>query len=217
MNVAKLILSAVICLGVAGAMATGCGSSSGGPGPVVDSGSGHDGSLDGADDAGGKSCNPFVAGDLCPQGQTCCFSGLRGTCTDVGSCSSPFQISCVNTATCGGTVCCGSVQLPAGFDASAFAADASFDAAAFDASDFDASGFGLTLACASSCVAPQFQICMTNQDCPSGQVCGGPMMMASNMVPGFILACFPADAGLPPVPDASPEGGPADATSGAGD
>jgi hypothetical protein len=203
MNGAKLILSAMISLGVAAAMASGCSSSSG-PGAPADSGPSGDGTLtDSSADGGGKSCNPFLPDDLCPQSQTCCFSGLRGTCTDVGSCSSPFQISCVNGASCGGTVCCGSVQLPAGFDASAFV-----DASGFDASGFDASGFGLTLACASSCVVPQFQVCATTQECPSGEVCGIPTN-ANNMELGFILVCIPPDAGVA-VPDASPEAGPSD-------
>jgi hypothetical protein len=203
MNGAKLILSAGICLGVASAMVSGCGSSSAGPvgpdGSVAPDAQGVEGGIDG----GSISCNPFTLA-LCPQGQTCCFAGLRGTCTESSACSTPFHIGCVNTASCGGggEVCCGAIEFPAGFDASAFA-DASFDASAFDASAFDASGFVVTLACASSCPLPEFQACMSNDDCPSGLVCGGGAMPGNPN--GLILACVPADAGLPPAADASPD------------
>jgi hypothetical protein len=201
MNGAKLILSMGICLGVASALASGCDSSSGGPGPV-DSSAPPDVHVEAGEDAG-ISCNPLTL-ELCPQGQTCCFAGLRGTCTDIASCKAPFRIGCVNTASCGGgEVCCGSFQLPAGFDASAFA-DASFDASAFDASDFDASGFVVTLTCANSCPVPEFQACMSDDDCPAGLVCGGPPMPGVSTV-GLILPCVPADAGFLPRLDA---GGP---------
>jgi hypothetical protein len=198
MNGAKLILSAGICLGVASAMVSGCGSSSAGPagpdGSVPPDAPGVESGIDG----GSVSCNPFTL-ELCPEGQTCCFAGLRGTCTDTNACSTPFHIGCVNTASCGaGLVCCGAIQLPAGFDASAFA-DASFDASAFDAS-----GFVVTLACASSCPLPEFQACMSNDDCPSGLVCGGGGAMPGNPNFGLILPCVPADAGLPAA-DASPD------------
>lgn len=222
MNGAKLILSAGICLGVAAAMASGCGSSSSPPPvPPTDSGPSPDVQVvDSSAESGGAVCDPLAL-KLCPQGQTCCFSGLGGTCTDIGACERPFKIACVNTATCGGGVCCGSVQFPAGFDAAAFATDAAFDASgfdasAFDASGFDSSGFGVTLACNSSCLRPEFQVCMTSQDCPSGQVCGNGGMMGNGL--GLILACVPADAGAPPPdagPDASP--GPADASGNAPD
>jgi hypothetical protein len=214
MNGAKLILSMGICLGVASAMVSGCGSSSAGP-------TGPDGSVppdaqgvDAGIDSGSISCNPFTL-ELCPQGQTCCFAGLRGTCTDTNACSTPFHIGCVNTASCsGGQVCCGTIQLPAGFDASAFA-DASFDASAFDASAFDASGFVVTLACAGSCPLPEFQACMSNDDCPSGLVCGGGAT-PGNPNFGLILPCVPADAGLPPAADATSDS-PADAGAPDGD
>jgi hypothetical protein len=213
MNGVKFILSVGICLGTAAVVAAGCSSSSGGPSPAADGGPSADArALDSsAEGAAGQSCMPFFL-QLCPQGQTCCYSGLSGTCTDVGACRSPFEIGCVNGDSCGGGVCCGAVQLPAGFDASAFAADASFDASAFDASDFDASGFGFQLVCASSCAATQFQVCMTSKDCPSGDVCsGGPMQGAF----GGLLICVPADAGAESGP--SPDGGPAEAGPGAGD
>jgi hypothetical protein len=220
MNGAKLILSAGICLGVASAMVSGCGSSSAGPtGPdssVAPDAQGVDAGID----SGSLSCNPFAV-ELCPQGQTCCFAGLRGTCTDTNACSTPFHIGCVNTASCGsGQVCCGAI-VPPGFDASAFA-DASFDASAFDASAFDASGFDasgfvVTLACASSCPLFEFQACMSNDDCPSGFVCGGGAGTAGgNPNFGLILACVPADAGSPPAPDASPDSA-ADAGAADGD
>jgi hypothetical protein len=142
---------------------------------------------------------------------------LRGTCTDIGSCSTPFRIGCVNAASCGGgQQCCGTVELPAGFDASAFA-DASFDAAAFDAAAFDAAGFAITLACTTNttCPLPEFQACMSNVDCPTGFVCGGgPMpVMPGNPNFGLILPCVPADAGFPPF-DAGPPDGDAGAPDG---
>lgn len=218
MNGVKLILSVGICLGTAAAIAAGCSSSSGPPSPAADSGPTADVQVpdSSAEGAAGQSCMPFFL-QLCPQGQTCCYSGLNGTCTDVGSCGSPFEIGCVNGDSCGGEVCCGSVQLPAGFDASAFVTDASFDASAFDASafdasGFDASGFGFQLACASSCTAAQFQVCMTTKDCPSGDVCsGGPMPGAF----GGLLICFPAEAGAGSGPSA--DAGPAEAGPGAAD
>jgi hypothetical protein len=212
MNGVKLILSVGICLGTAAVIAAGCSSSSGGPSPAADSGPTADVRApdSSAEGAAGQSCMPYFL-ELCPRGQTCCFSGLSGTCTDVGSCGSPFEIGCVNGANCGGEVCCGSVQLPAGFDASAFAADASFDASDFDASGFDASGFGLQLACASSCAATQFQVCMTSRDCPSGDVCSGGPMQGSF---AGLLVCLPADAGAGLAPT---DGGPVEAGPGAGD
>ena len=61
MNGAKLILSVGICLGVAGAIASGCGASSSNPGPGPDSGPSPDvGETDVIADAGGASCNPFT-------------------------------------------------------------------------------------------------------------------------------------------------------------
>jgi hypothetical protein len=129
---------------------------------------------------------------------------LRGTCEEVGACGSPFQIACVGNASCGGGVCCGSVQLPAGFDASAFA-DASFDAAAFDASAFDASGFGFALSCETSCSPMEFQLCTTSNDCKGGLVCaGGPM----GGMPAFelIMACVPPPDGGVESLDAGADG-----------
>jgi hypothetical protein len=210
MSGAKVILSVGICLGVAAGMVSACSSSSGSPGPSMDGSLGPDvRAADSSPEAGG-SCNPFAI-ELCPQGQTCCSTGLRGTCTEVGACSAPFRVSCVNAASCGTGVCCGSVQL-AGFDASALG-DASFDAAPM----FDASGFSLSLECAPSCAFPAFQACMTSQDCRSDYVCGGgPGNGPRGGDPslGLILACVPADAGFGP-PEAGPEpmdGGPAEAS-----
>jgi hypothetical protein len=204
MNGAKLILSAGICLGIAVAMASGCGSSSSGPGPVRDSGITADARIvDGRSETGGARCDPFAV-DLCPEGQTCCFSGLGGTCAEVGSCGAPFQVSCVNTATCGGSgVCCASVH----------------ETSTFDASPSGASGFGLTLACAASCSLPSFQVCMTSQDCPSGLVCsGGRMMMSGDPAPGFVLVCVPSDdGGVGLGSDASSDGGLSAMDAGGGD
>ncbi len=211
MNGAKLILSVGICLGVASALASGCGSSSGGPEPADSSMSPDVHVTEAGADSASLSCNP-IALQLCPQGQTCCFAGLRGTCTDIGSCNTPFRIGCANAASCGsGEVCCGSVQLPQGFDASAFG-DASFDGSAFDASAFDASAFVVTLSCASSCPPYEFQACMTDDDCAAGFVCGGgPMPNGPNF--GLILPCVPADAGFPP-PDGAPDAGTPDGDAG---
>lgn len=183
MNGAKLLFSVWVCVSVGAPI--GCSTSSSNPGP--DSGPMLDGS---AAEAAATACDPFRI-ELCPQGQTCCFSGLGGTCMDVGSCGTPFRIACVNASTCtGGSTCCGSIQGPAG------------DAAAPDAA-VDAAAFAVTLACESqsTCPAPEFQICMTSADCPSGQMCGMGGMMAGP--PGFpaILACFPLDAGPAAVPD----------------
>jgi hypothetical protein len=211
MSGAKVLLSVGICLGVATALASGCGDSSGAPGPSMDGSMAPDvRPIEASVEAGGD-CNPFAI-ELCPQGQTCCSTGLRGTCTDIGACSAPFRVGCVDTASCGTGVCCGSIQLPAGFDASAFV-DASFDAAPM----FDASGFSLTLGCAASCTFPAFQVCMTSQDCRNGEVCGGSPgngPRGGDPSLGLILACVPADAGFG-LPDASPElpdGGPAEAS-----
>ncbi len=192
MNGAKLIVSVGICLGLA--VAIGCASSSSNPGAMPDSGSAPEA---GVKEAGTVTpCDPFRA-ELCPQGQTCCSTGLRGVCTDVGACASPFQIGCVNTPTCHSGVCCGSVELPVGFDASA----------PLDAS-FDASGFGLTLACESTCPAPEFQVCLNSLECPSGQFCGGgPMGIGGKMSP--LTACFPVDEGPDagaPTPDSGDAG-----------
>jgi hypothetical protein len=211
MSGAKVILSVGICLGVAMAMTSGCGASPGGAGPSMDGSMAPDvRAIDGSPAPGGD-CNPFAI-ELCPQGQTCCSTGLRGACTDIGACSAPFRVSCVSTASCGTGVCCGSFDL-AGFDASAFA-DASFDAAL----PFDAAALSLSLGCAPSCAFPQFQVCMTSQDCPSGEVCGGSPgngPRGGDPSLGLILACVPADAGFG-LPDASPEppdGGPAEASA----
>ena len=100
MNGAKFIVSVGIYLGMAVAIA--CASSSNNPGPMPDGGSTPDASVMEASSV--KPCDPFRA-ELCPQGQTCCSTGLRGVCTDVGACASPFQIGCVNTLTCPSGVC----------------------------------------------------------------------------------------------------------------
>ena len=198
MNGAKLCFSGTIAGGLV--VAIGCGTSSSQPpgahdsGPATDTGSIAEAGLD----AGAQACNP-VYNQLCTGGQTCCFSGLIGTCVDRGTCSMPFQVSCDSPSSCDASVCCGSVQLPAGFDASAF------DASAFDASGgpgfqpLDPNGFVLTLQCASACPAPGFQLCTTTQDCPSGYRCsGGPGGMGF----GGVLACTPSEAGPGPMPDA---------------
>jgi hypothetical protein len=205
MNGAKLCFSGMIALGIAVAMASGaCSSSSTAPPPPSDSGVVADtGPIDdaGADSGVGARCNPLL-GQLCSQDQTCCLSGLVG--------SAPFQVSCTTKSDCNSGVCCGSVQFPAGFDATA-----GFDASGFDASDFDAAGFGLALQCTSTCPFPDFQLCTTAQDCPAGYRCSGGPTGA-----GFagILACIPLDAGAGPV-EADAEagaGGPVDAGADAG-
>ena len=125
-------------------------------------------------------------------------------------------MSCLTKANCGGGVCCGSVQFPAGFDASAFDASG-FDASSFDASDFDASDFGLTLACSNACNAPDFQLCASSQECPAGDICSGGGA-AGGTAAGLVMACVPADAGIPgPGPDAGTDGGAAEAAASPGD
>ena len=139
--------------------------------------------------------HPARYGELCPQGQTCCFSGLRGTCEEVGACGSPFQIACVGNASCGGGVCCGSVQLPAGFDAS---------------------GFGFALSCETSCSPMEFQLCTTSNDCKGGLVCaGGPM----GGMPAFelIMACVPPPDGGVESLDANADGASGNDAGAAGD
>jgi hypothetical protein len=198
MNGAKLILSVGICLVVAGAIASGCGASSSNPGPASEGGPSPDvGEPDVITDAGGASCNPFTF-DLCPADQTCCFSGLGGTCLPLGAaCNAPFRVSCQNTATCHDAgVCCAGVQ--------------------FDAEAFDAGGFTLTFSCENSCSFPEFQVCMTTGDCQNGRTCQN--ISAPNRP--VVLTCLPPDAGpdaAVELPDSSPaaDGGVADA-AGAG-
>jgi len=211
---AKVLVAVAVCAALAAAGATGCGSPSS-QAPAQDAGSSADtgtAAQDASVDAATVSCDP-LRDELCPQGQTCCFSGLRGTCADVGSCERPFQVSCTSSAACGAMgegVCCGSVRVPTGFDPSAF------DASAFDPSTFDASGFGVTFACAEACAAPDFQLCAATQECPTGDVCAGGMGTGL----GFLLTCTAADAGASldagdagaSTGDAGTDAGPADAS-----
>jgi hypothetical protein len=214
MNGVKLCFSSMIALGVG--VAIGCGtSSSQAPGPEDGGQASEAGHADEAGpETGNTNCNPLF-GQLCAQGQTCCFSGLNGTCVSSGACSAPFQVSCIAKADCNGGVCCGSVQLPAGFDASGLFDASDFDASGFDASGFDASGFGLTLQCASTCAPPDFELCATTQDCPSGYRCAGGTGGGGL---GGILACIPLDAGAPPAGgnDAG-DGGDGNVTAASGD
>ena len=190
MNGAKLILSGGICLVVVGTVGPGCGPSSSSPEPGADSGLSSDvHETDPGAEAGQKSCNPFAL-DLCPQGQTCCFSGLAGMCTPVGACYAPFRVACWNTQTCSGNgVCCASVQFATGN-----LGDGSVSA------DLEGGGFALTYACESRCVFPEFQVCMYNWDCQNGEVCAN--VSPPNRTPVF--TCIPPDAGLGLAEDASP-------------
>jgi hypothetical protein len=202
---AKLFFAVAVCAALDVAGATGCGSPSSHPSPAQDASASADTGTpqDAGVDAASVSCDP-LRNELCPQGQTCCFSGLRGTCSDVGSCERPFQVSCTSSAACGAMgagVCCGSVRVPAGFDPSAF------DASTFDPSAFDASAFGFSFACATACVAPDFELCTTTQECPTGDVCAG----GAGMGLGFLLICSATDAG------ASPDGGDAGTSPDGGD
>jgi hypothetical protein len=184
MNGAKLILSVGIWLVVAGSMAAACGTSSSGPGADRDSGPSSDvRETDTSGDASGATCDPYTF-ELCPPDQTCCFSGLRGTCTPVNSsCNAPFRVSCQNTRSCHDAgVCCVGVQ--------------------FDAAPIEAGGFTLSFVCESSCTFPQFQVCMTTEDCQNGQVC---VNISAPDRPA-VLTCLPPDAGIQ-VADASPEAG----------
>lgn len=204
---AKVLFAVAMCAALDAAGATGCGSPSSHPAPAQDAGSSADATAaqDAGADAAGVSCDP-LRNELCPQGQTCCFSGLRGTCTDVGSCDRPFQISCITSAACGAMgegVCCGSVRVPAGFDPSAF------DASTFDPSAFDASAFGFTFACGTACVAPDFQICTATQECSTGNVCAAGAVTGL----GFLLTCIATDAGASDAGDAGvADAGPAEAS-----
>lgn len=147
MNRARLLLSASITLGIATAI--GCSSSSsspdsrdGGGSPRGGDAAALDGSTDADDGAVGARCNPFL-NTLCPSGQTCCFSGLQGTCAPFGSCHTAFQISCTSQANCpGGEACCGSGP-----------------------------GTNLALFCASACGADEFQLCRSGHECPAGTAC----------------------------------------------
>jgi hypothetical protein len=183
MNGTKLIVSAAMVVGLG--VAAACSSSSGGApadaGTTPEDVGTHEEA--GPDVMSAATCNPLL-GILCGAGETCCSSGLQGTCVAIGSCGRPFQVSCIGKANCAATggTCCGAVSVPAGFDASA----------AFDASGgFDASGFGLTLACESTCSSSEFQVCSTTNDCPSGQVCEASMGSP-------LLACVLVDAGITP-------------------
>jgi hypothetical protein len=179
MKATKLIVSAAVAVGIA--IASACSSSSGGPSPdagtTPEAGPAEEA---GADAMAATGCNPLL-GMLCGAGQTCCSSGLQGTCVDIGSCQRPFQVGCIGKAGCAATgeQCCGAVSVPAGFDASA-----RFDGS----SDFDASGFALTLACEATCSPSEFLACLTTNDCPSGQVCESTMGSP-------LLACTPLEAG----------------------
>jgi hypothetical protein len=192
----KLIVSAVILVGFA--VASACSSSSGGPaadaGTTPEAGPAEEA---GDDAVAVTACNPLL-GMLCAAGQTCCSSGLQGTCVDIGSCARPFQVGCIGKASCAATgeQCCGAVSVPPGFDASA-----RFDGS----SDFDASGFALTLVCQATCSPSEFLACLTTTDCPSGQVCESTM---GSPLP----ACIPVDAGGADADDgAAPEAGADDA------
>lgn len=192
MNGAKLILSMGISLVVAGALGAGCSASSSSP-AGTDSGARSDVLEPDTDaEAGGASCNPYTF-DLCPQGQTCCFAGLGGTCTPVGACNSPFRVACVNTRTCNGEgICCASVQF-SGFDAAGVAESTMADAG-------PGYGFTLTLACETQCTFPELQVCLADRDCQNGEVCTN----ISRPNQQAIYTCIPPDAGFL-FPDASPD------------
>jgi hypothetical protein len=200
MKAVKLCLFGMIAVSTAVVVAAGCGSSSSQPpnphdGGPSDGGAVAEAGLDAM--AASATCNP-IFDQLCAAGETCCFSGLVGTCVASGSCTAPFQVSCMTKSDCADGFCCGTVQLPAGFDAATINGQP-LDASAFAGSGFDASGFGVTLACASSCPEPDFQLCTTTQDCPTGFRCTGG---GGGAAFGGIMACVPIDAGGPPVFDA---------------
>jgi hypothetical protein len=192
MNGAKLILSMGISLVVAGAFGWGCSASSSSP-SGTDSGSRADVlEADTGAEAGGASCNPYTF-DLCPEGQTCCWAGLGGTCTPVGACNSPFRVACENTKSCRDEgVCCASVQFSA-VDAAAVGDSTMSDAG-------PGYGFTLTLACETRCTFPELQVCLEQKDCQNGEVCAN--ISRPNQQP--VYTCVPPDAGFL-FPDASPE------------
>ncbi len=127
-------------------------------------------------DAIGASCNPLV-NSLCPEGLTCCFSGLLGTCKLASACRSPFQIGCTSQASCAsGEACCGS-----------------------------GTGANFALFCKSACSTDEFQICRSNGECPVGTTCVEVARGATTMVcaasPG--TGRPPEDAGDDGTSDAS--------------
>jgi hypothetical protein len=136
--------AALFFFALGGAMGAGCSSSH--EAVATDGGAISDaGVAEGGEDSGDAAftlCNPFF-NDLCPPGQTCCFSGLQGVCTPVSVCHRPFQIGCTTQADCqGGQVCCGSGPVA-----------------------------NLALTCQSTCPADQFQLCRSDQQCPNGKQC----------------------------------------------
>jgi hypothetical protein len=137
--------AALFFFALGGTMGVGCSSSHeavapDGGGAISDAGVAEGGEDSG--DAAFKLCNPFF-NDLCPPGQTCCFSGLQGVCTPASACHRPFQIECTTEADCqGGRVCCGSGPVA-----------------------------NLALTCQSVCPADQFQLCRSDQQCPDGEQC----------------------------------------------
>ena len=158
--VRKLFLGSV---GVALAVAAGCGGSTDGgtPAPGVDAGVGSDASM-AADTSmagdtgsqmdsgggGGMGTVPCGMGQTCNlPAQECCLSagegGLTAACTAAGACTGS-AVACASTANCsGGQVCCA-----------------------------QQSGNGISSACAPSpCGAMQGQLCMMSSECPMGDTC----------------------------------------------
>jgi hypothetical protein len=197
-------------LGVA--LLLGCGTS--GNAAATDSGSNADSAQ--ADAAG--QCNPFGA-PTCPPGKTCCFAGVKGTCTDLGACSSSVQFECDGPSRCdAGDVCCGTVPGP---DASAILISflGSLDGGL---PDHWPPGITATAFCAPACSAPNAPLCQNRADCRGSATCEpvpegnvvltaiGAETLAVCSIPDAGAA--PSDAGSSQVSDASTDA--ADAPTG---
>ena len=184
--VRKLFLGSV---GIALAVAAGCGGSTDGgtPGGGVDAGAGSDASMAAdtsmtgdtgtqLDSGGGMGTVPCGMGQTCNlPAQECCLSagegGLTAACTAVGACTGS-AVACASTANCsGGQVCCA-----------------------------QQSGNGISSACAPSpCGAMQGQLCMMSSECAMGDTCrnlGGGLRVCAPQFDGGMRDGGRRDAGM---------------------
>jgi hypothetical protein len=159
----KIIVSAMMAAWIA--VLLGCGDSS------QSHSAAHDAGVDDRADAPpAVECDPRFD-QLCPRGQTCCFTGIPpGVCTDVAACESPFKVGCIEKPDCNGGVCCLTISLPS--------ADGG-------------SPFGFSFACAASCADNQFQLCLSAGECAAGDVCTGGARGVVLPLP----VCVPGDGG----------------------
>jgi hypothetical protein len=217
------VFLAVGAVGLAAAVAVACSSSSN-PG------------TNNTPDAGGEdvvddspvSCNPLSAANLCPtgSGETCCVSGLAGTCIPVAECTQNIQVQCTSAAQCGASqACCANI----GGSTIAALLDGGFDAAAFDAAALTseagaAAGAGLLAGlvfkvnCEATCADNEIQACASDAKCKNGGKCvpltdlfdgGGIDAGALTSIiasAGMNKACLSADGGLPGLPGTGDSG-----------